>query len=45
MKHVKYTNYHKVASYCKSEGLNTDYFITSNKILVNKMPWFKNTDK
>ena len=45
MTHRDYINYNKIASYCKSEGLNTDYFIGSNKILINKMPWLKNTAK
>jgi|LGOV01.1.fsa_nt_gb hypothetical protein len=29
-------NYHKVDSFCKNEGLHTDYFIVSNGIRVTK---------
>lgn len=36
MKNEGFHDYYKIDSYCKSEGLNTEYFISSNRIRYNK---------
>jgi|GEM_PF-2333948 len=44
MKREKRASYQTLKSYCRSEGLDTDYFIRRNGIAiggrsVNKKPW------
>lgn len=45
MKQIKYHKYHQLATYCKSEGMDVDYFMTANRIMTNRNYWTKDTNK
>ncbi len=36
MKHKNFHDYHTIESYCKVEGLNAEYFISSNGLMPYK---------
>lgn len=45
MKQVRYHKYHELATYCKSEGINLDYFMSTKRIMNNENPWIRDAKK
>ena len=45
MKQIRFHKFQELATYCKGEGLDVDYFMTSNKIMNRRNPWLEDTRK